>query len=135
MDTQETLKIDLGAVEVWKGNDDITRAVHISGHIFDEECCRKTLDAFKRLNNDNPCYLIVDLTHVGQVTRGARELAETDFAKSAIAAFTMIVGNPISRVISRLFIGINKPPYPIKVFSSEAPAIDWLNSIRRREKQ
>ena len=46
---------------------------------------------------------------------------------SCIASVT----NPVTKVVGDLFMRINKPPYPNKLFMSEAQALSWLREQMR----
>ena len=41
-------------------------------------------------------------------------------------AQAIIVDSPVSRLIGSFFLGLNKPPFPTKLFTSEADAVEWL---------
>lgn len=43
-----------------------------------------------------------------------------------IAATALLVSSPVSRVIGSFYLGINKPHHPIKLFTSETEAVEWL---------
>jgi hypothetical protein len=71
--------------------------------------------------------LLVDLHDGATVARPARlEMARRDDLVSAVA---MIVGTPLSRVTGNFFLGVNKPPYPTRLFDDEASAVAWLQAF------
>jgi len=73
---------------------------------------------------------LVDLRGIVAVEAAARKYfagAETAKATSALA---LLLGSPVSRVIGNFMLGINKPIFPTKVFTSEPEALAWLQSFR-----
>jgi hypothetical protein len=41
------------------------------------------------------------------------------------AALALTVGSPVARVIGSFFMGLNKPRFPSRMFTSEAEASEW----------
>lgn len=63
------------------------------------------------------------------VSREARIFAASEEACEITSAAALLVGSPVSRVIGNFFLGINRPPYPTRLFTSEAEAIKWLKGF------
>jgi hypothetical protein len=72
--------------------------------------------------------LLVDLTRCRGIDREAR-LCYAGARTGAVSAVALIVGSPLTRAIGHFFIGINKPPRPTRIFSSEPEAIPWLRTF------
>ena len=68
--------------------------------------------------------LLVDMRDVGQQARPAR----LEFARryDVLAAVALVVGTPLSRMMGNLFMCMNKPLTPTRLFDKEAPAVAWL---------
>ena len=68
--------------------------------------------------------LLVDMREVGQLDRAAR----LEFARryDTVSAVALVVGTPLTRMIGNLFMRMNKPLTPTKMFDKEAPAVEWL---------
>ena len=45
------------------------------------------------------------------------------------SAVAMVVGTPVSRMMGNLFIRVNKPPFPARLFDNEACAVAWLQKF------
>jgi hypothetical protein len=69
---------------------------------------------------------LVDLRGVKSVDREARHYYAQMSTRERVTAVAAIVGSPLSRVIGQFFIGLNRPPVPTRVFTSEKEAIAWL---------
>jgi hypothetical protein len=44
-------------------------------------------------------------------------------------AVALLMGSPVSRVLGNLYLGLNKPPIPTRLFTSEEEAKVWLRSF------
>jgi hypothetical protein len=68
--------------------------------------------------------LLVDMRDVGQQARPAR----LEFARryDVVSAVALVVGSPLSRMMGNLFMSMNKPLTPTRLFDKEAPAVEWL---------
>ena len=74
-----------------------------------------------------PSLSLVQLARVRSVTRQARTFFASSPENLAIASRVALVGaSPIARVIGNFFLGLNKPPVPVRLFATEAEAIAWL---------
>jgi hypothetical protein len=78
---------------------------------------------------DNKYPILVDISKIKSTTREAREHFKGGTGSKNIKSVALIVGSPVSRVIGNFLIGINKPEYPIKLFSKIDEAIDWLEQF------
>lgn len=66
----------------------------------------------------------------GPVLPGAREeVRHNTKLNECRSAAAMLVDNMANRLIISFFIQFNKPPYPYRVYESEAEAIKWLKSL------
>ena len=76
------------------------------------------------------CQLVLaDIRNAPQTDRGARDFAKKPIMIKHTKALALIVGGPFSRVLGNFFIGFNKGAYPVKLFTDESDAKDWLLSI------
>jgi hypothetical protein len=63
--------------------------------------------------------------------------AERDRAAELInpvaEAMAIITTSPVSRMIANLFFGLKPPPYPVKMFSNEKDATEWIRQYNKRK--
>ena len=79
-----------------------------------------------RLAGASPAVLLVN---VG-ATQGMERESRSHFQNASnMKATALLVSSPVSRVIANLFIGLNKPVYPTRLFTSEAEAVAWLHGF------
>lgn len=71
---------------------------------------------------------LVDITNMKSITKEAREY----FGKvenSHLKAVGLVTNSPISKVFGNFFLRFNKPEIPVRLFSSEIQAHDWLKEF------
>ena len=75
--------------------------------------------------------VMVDTRLVKAVSREARAYACGPEAAALVSAQAVVVGSPVSRIIGSFFLGLNKPGFPTRMFTSEDEAADWLKGFLR----
>jgi hypothetical protein len=97
----------------------------------DEELARAVIGAATAaMSEPKPMLTLVQLAQVKNVTRGARTFFASSRENLAIAKKVAMVGaSPMARVIGNFFLGLNKPPVPVRLFATETEAIAWLKGI------
>ncbi len=72
---------------------------------------------------------LVDIREMKSITREARIDGAKKEGTGFRAASALLVGSPVSKAIGNLYLGLNKPEHPTKLFTSEAEAIGWLKGF------
>ena len=70
--------------------------------------------------------VLVDARNIKSVDFAARKEAAT-FAEITSAA--LLINSALSRMIGNVFITVNKPSIPVRLFTSEAEAVEWLKGL------
>jgi hypothetical protein len=47
-------------------------------------------------------------------------------AAGEVAALAMLIDSQISRILGNFFVNVNRPPFPLRLFTEEAEALAWL---------
>ncbi|MBA3706187.1 MAG: STAS/SEC14 domain-containing protein [Bacteroidetes bacterium] len=76
---------------------------------------------------DYPC--LINMKGLKSVTKEAREYMSTEGEKNIIAA-ALLIGSPLSKMIGNIFLSLNKPKVPAKLFTNENEAKEWLNKYK-----
>lgn len=77
------------------------------------------------LSGGRPYALLVDIRQAGSIERAARQKFAQPSGETAVA---LIVESPLSRMMANFFMGLNRPPFPVRVFSDEPSALAWLRA-------
>jgi hypothetical protein len=81
---------------------------------------------FERFGKQKFCMLI-DAKHAKPSSREERKKA-AEMLPEFVKAIAIIVHNPLGRILVNLFVGLQKPPYPLKMFKPDEvdKAKEWL---------
>ena len=69
--------------------------------------------------------LIIDMTGIKSTTREARQYMAS-IGATLVTAGALITRSAVSRTIGNIFLKIDKPPVPVKLFTSQVKAREWL---------
>jgi len=81
---------------------------------------------------DGCSLLLIDIRLLGSIDRAARRLFASDEVSNTgtgVQALALILGSPVSTFIGNFWQAINRPPHPTRLFTDEAKAVKWLESI------
>lgn len=92
---------------------------------------KEMMAAVSELGNGNKVILLGDLRlhrgftldSEGRAYLGGKQMDDI------CAAVGLLVGSPLSKFMGNFFIAINKPVFPVKLFTSESEAIEWLKDF------
>jgi hypothetical protein len=70
--------------------------------------------------------LLVDLSSAGPQSHEAREYYMSPDSKKNTAAMAIVTGSLLGRIVGNLILGSNRTDVPVRLFSSEAAALAWL---------
>jgi hypothetical protein len=108
------------------GEDGIIRKVFINNA---EETLKDALESeeiIKKLSAGQKRPMYADFTGLRSMDPEARAYYTGERAGALISACAGMTKSKIGKVISNFFIGFNRPPSPVKLFTSEDEAIEWL---------
>ncbi len=94
------------------------------------DTAKENLEIGKSLVGDHaPVPYLQVFGGVLNVTREAqRYYAESEDAQKLVTKIALVINSYISRVLGNLFLGLNRPIMPVKLFTDEEKALDWLQS-------
>lgn len=72
--------------------------------------------------------LWVDMKGIKSTTREARTYLASVGA-TLVTAAALITGSPVNRTIGNIFLKIDKPPVPLKLFTDEQKAMEWVRGF------
>lgn len=77
---------------------------------------------------DYPLY--IDIRGVLSVEEKARKYLSSDEGVRNASKAAIHVNSPISKFLGNLFITVDKPSKPVKLFTDKIEAINWLRKIK-----
>lgn len=89
-----------------------------------KECVKNRLDFSSGLSYP----VLIDLRGLRSISKEAREYLAREGAEG-ISAGALLVSSPVSRIIGNLFLKVNSPSVPTRLFTSKEEARQWLISF------
>ncbi|MFW9993407.1 MAG: hypothetical protein ACFFD4_15290 [Candidatus Odinarchaeota archaeon] len=72
---------------------------------------------------------LIDMRQTGSVSREARQHLAGEEMTSVTSALALLTSSFLSKMVGNLYTGINNPGVPLKLFTSEVKAIEWLKGF------
>ncbi len=70
--------------------------------------------------------MLVCLGTIKSASPDGRRCAASSKVSEMTLSVALLIDSLASKVIGNFFIGLNKPPFPVKLFTSEGKAVAWL---------
>jgi len=86
----------------------------------------RNVEIITRLSGGARMALLVDFTGIKSMSREAREYYTRKEAKSYLLATAIITRSNLERLIANFFLGINRTPFPTRLFNDAQEARRWL---------
>lgn len=115
--------------KVWLDRHGIGHIVYLSDPNITIEALQLQCEVCKRLSCGRAVPVIVDVRNVRYTTREVRMFMSGPDVAPFTLAVAALVGSAFSRFLGGFFIGLNRPSYPIRLFTSEPEAIAWLRKF------
>ena len=94
------------------------------------EQARTVVDVHNQLAAGGQVCILADLQSTSSgANREARTYYTTDEASKYKKGMAMVVRTPIQKLLGTIFVGLSRPPYPTKLFTSTEDALGWLHEI------
>lgn len=119
--------VAVGPTQIRFRSDDIVEFDYGLAEVDEQHAREVIAAATAAMAPPRPTLTLVQLARVRSVSRQARTFFASSPENMAIASRVAMVGaSPIARVIGNFFLGLNKPPVPVRLFATEEEAIAWL---------
>jgi hypothetical protein len=94
--------------------------------IIDDKQLRELIDIRNKLANYKPHLVLTVFNAVVDFTDEARKMAALEENTSTSIAHAVIVKRLGQRLVTAAYKQVDKPHYPLEVFTDEDKAVDWL---------
>lgn len=119
---------ELGFAKIWLDEDGIVRLVYAPGAVVTLKEAKEGGAAIIDLCQRAKKPVFIDARRLRNVDREARQFSVGEEAATPWIKAMAVLASPITKVLGELFNRINKPPYPIRLFTSEDEALRWLRN-------
>lgn len=96
----------------------------------DGASARENIAALTEICSGKKRPLLIDMAGSEGATHDARLLYSGEAMSRNITALAMLVTTPVTKVVGRFLVTLNKPRHLLRLFTSEEEAIEWLRQFR-----
>jgi len=124
--------IETRTAKLWFGEDGIIYQKILPQAKIALEDVKENFEISKKLGEKNHSEKLLFLTngrHVKSIDREARHYSSSNEVVEHTLTLAAIICSPLGRAIGNLSIGINKPLFPTRLFTSEDKAIERLKGF------
>lgn len=125
----ETLLIDNAYTEL-RIEDDIMYSIFKPNLAINLEIAKSLVHERLKLSNGEDQLILFDISNLVSVDLEAIQYLSTEEAIKNITAGAIYTTSPISKFAGKLFIDMNRPKPPAKLFGNKADALAWLQQFR-----
>ncbi len=116
-------------MDTWIDREGILHKVIKPGAKLTIDDAKRSTATDRELSGGRKRRQLIDIRQVVAVSIDARAYLTGPEAQANILALAGLVRSPLSRIVGTFFMGLNKPPFPAKLFNSEAKALEWLREF------
>jgi hypothetical protein len=95
---------------------------------IDINAAKKIIEARAQFQNDRYYPLLTDIRGVSYFEKPARDYFATEGTR-LIRSTAILVGSPMSVLIARFYLSINKPAIPTQIFTNRDEALKYLSAF------
>ena len=104
--------------------------------VIDINIAKELVDNRLDYTHGKPVYTMIDFTNVKSVTKEARDyMNNPQGGLKALLGGAFLSNNVVATLFINLYLKVNNPSIPAKLFTNKAEAIHWLNKIKAEKKQ
>jgi len=87
--------------------------------------------ALAQISEGKKIALLADLRlHNSSISdRETRNSFSAESTAHIFSAVSVLIGSPVNAAIGNFFLRVNRPPYPLRIFWDEEPAVSWLKDF------
>ena len=74
--------------------------------------------------------VLVDITESKGINKDCRNYFTSEEVAEIQSSVAMLVNSAFTKMIANFFIGLNKTPFPLKMFKDKDEAIKWLAQFK-----
>ncbi|MEH2551642.1 thiamine monophosphate synthase [Bradyrhizobium sp. AZCC 2262] len=126
IEVQETT---IGVI-VFKIEDGILFFSFTPNAIYEEDNSKRVIANLRELIGDVKIPVFVDGTNLLSMSAGARTYHTSSEGTHNIKATAILANSLMAKVTATLYMGLNKPPQPTRVFTDKQEAFAWLQQYK-----
>lgn len=121
--------LEMRTQKIWLREDGILQIHSFPGSEQELRDAEENIRAASLLAGGKRRPALVDLRKIKSMSREARLYYAGEETAKVESAAALLVDSAVSRVIGNMFMGLNKPIIPTRLFTSEEEALQWLKGF------
>lgn len=126
---EDVQKIDFGTSIIWFDQDGVMYSkpkAETSEREYSREESLKQMEEFKKLTGHQKVCMILESNSNSKPPKKEDRDFIAEQLNEVTKAMAIISNSPLSRMVANLFFGFKPPAYPVKFFSNEIEAKNWI---------
>ena len=115
--------------KIWLGDDGIVRVEYFPDVEETLADAKENIETIMKVSKRKKCPILVDGRNLKSITREARTYYAGEEAGKVVNVAVFLIRSPVNKIIGNFSMNFNKPKYPVKLFTSETDAIEWLKGF------
>ena len=115
--------------KVWLDEEGIIRETEDAGSSVDLNAAKEIIAAYAALCKNELKPILVDIRNIKSITAEARGYLAGEGGAKFTRAVALLIDSPLSRIIGNSFLGLNKPSFPTRLFTTKEQALIWLRGF------
>ncbi len=117
--------------EMWLDRDGVLWHRIRPGATITVEDAEAVIEIVRRLTGGRQVPAVIDIREVTEADSRVRERFAGSTETSLELATALVVSSGLSRMLGNLFLLMNRPERPVRLFTSEDKAAEWARSFLR----
>jgi hypothetical protein len=122
-------KIEIRAFSTWLDDNGICYTVVKPNAVITIEDALQNTASVKEISEGKIYPLLVNIKEINSISKEARDHFTMQNRTPGVKSIGLLVKSPVSRIIGNFFLGLNKSTVPVKLFTDEAKAVNWLQQF------
>lgn len=130
MKQKERLRyVENSYAEIWF-EDGIVHIVYKPGAVLNINNIKPIVQDRIKVSDGKVSPILIDLRNLVTSDNATRSYLATDEAEKYLNAGAMLINNEIQRLLMNLYLKIDRPRLPAKVFTNREKALEWLQQFK-----
>jgi len=118
--------VETRTLRLWMCANGFLRGVAKRGQNQSYLDAKANIAAASTLTRGTPRPFLLDIRNAGTLSRAARQHYSSEQGAAVAAAIGFLTDSPFSRIAGNIFIRTGRGHFPLRLFTSEATALEWL---------
>ena len=124
--------IETKGARLWLDEEGIFHSETLPGAEISLELAGEHLDLHVKITGGKKTPVLSDIRTIKSITREARLHLSGEEAEKIHLCIALLISSNVSKVIGNFFLGLNKPNFPTRLFTSEEKAMEWLKGFIKK---